>query len=37
MKRWSAGLLRYGFPGFERARSLIDRRIEEMHPEGVQF
>ena len=32
-----AGLLRYGIPDFKMNKSLIDRRIEQMQAEGVQF
>jgi len=31
------GLLRYGIPHFKMAKSLIDRRIEQMQAEGVRF
>ncbi len=31
------GLLRYGIPDFKLAKSHIDRRIEQMRAEGVQF
>ena len=31
------GLLRYGIPGFKMEKSHIDRRIEQMQAEGVQF
>jgi glutamate synthase (NADPH/NADH) small chain len=31
------GLLRYGIPGFKMEKSHIDRRIEQMQVEGVQF
>ncbi|AFP30861.1 glutamate synthase subunit beta [Marinobacter sp. BSs20148] len=31
------GLLRYGIPGFKMEKSHIDRRIEQMLAEGVQF
>ncbi len=31
------GLLRYGIPDFKLAKSLIDRRMEQMRAEGVEF
>ena len=31
------GLLRYGIPNFKMEKHLIDRRIEQMRAEGVQF
>jgi glutamate synthase (NADPH/NADH) small chain len=31
------GLLRYGIPDFKMEKSLIDRRIEQMKAEGVEF
>lgn len=31
------GLLRYGIPDFKLEKSLIDRRINQMHAEGVEF
>lgn len=31
------GLLRYGIPDFKLEKSIIDRRMEQMHAEGVQF
>ena len=31
------GLLRYGIPDFKLAKSHIDRRVEQMQAEGVQF
>ena len=31
------GLLRYGIPDFKMEKSLIDRRIEQMRAEGVEF
>ena len=31
------GLLRYGIPDFKMEKLLIDRRIEQMHAEGVEF
>jgi glutamate synthase (NADPH/NADH) small chain len=31
------GLLRYGIPDFKMEKSLIDRRVEQMRAEGVQF
>ncbi|MBM08402.1 MAG: glutamate synthase [Magnetovibrio sp.] len=31
------GLLRYGIPDFKMGKSLIDRRIEQMQAEGVEF
>jgi glutamate synthase (NADPH/NADH) small chain len=31
------GLLRYGIPNFKLEKSVIDRRIEQMRAEGVQF
>jgi len=31
------GLLRYGIPDFKMAKSLIDRRVEQMTVEGVDF
>jgi glutamate synthase (NADPH/NADH) small chain len=31
------GLLRYGIPDFKMEKSLIDRRVEQMKAEGVQF
>jgi glutamate synthase (NADPH/NADH) small chain len=31
------GLLRYGIPDFKLEKWLIDRRIEQMHAEGVEF
>ena len=31
------GLLRYGIPDFKMAKSLIDRRVEQMTSEGVDF
>ncbi|HEY2337521.1 MAG TPA: glutamate synthase subunit beta [Burkholderiales bacterium] len=31
------GLLRYGIPDFKMEKWLIDRRIEQMHAEGVEF
>ena len=33
----SAGLLRYGIPDFKMEKHLIDRRIEQMQAEGVEF
>ena len=33
----AGGLLRYGIPDFKMNKSLIDRRIEQMQAEGVQF
>lgn len=31
------GLLRYGIPDFKMAKSLVDRRMEQMTAEGVEF
>jgi len=31
------GLLRYGIPDFKMSKTLIDRRVEQMAAEGVQF
>ena len=31
------GLLRYGIPEFQDGKALIDRRIEQMRAEGVEF
>ncbi len=31
------GLLRYGIPDFKMEKHLIDRRIDQMHAEGVEF
>ena len=31
------GLLRYGIPDFKMEKSLIDRRVEQMQAEGVEF
>jgi glutamate synthase (NADPH/NADH) small chain len=31
------GLLRYGIPDFKMEKWLIDRRLEQMHAEGVEF
>jgi glutamate synthase (NADPH/NADH) small chain len=31
------GLLRYGIPDFKMEKHLIDRRMEQMHAEGVEF
>src|SRR3972149_361696 len=31
------GLLRYGIPDFKLEKSLVDRRIEQMRAEGVEF
>ena len=31
------GLLRYGIPDFKMEKSVIDRRIEQMKFEGVEF
>jgi glutamate synthase (NADPH/NADH) small chain len=31
------GLLRYGIPDFKLAKSVIDRRLEQMRAEGVEF
>ncbi len=31
------GLLRYGIPDFKLAKSVIDRRLEQMQAEGVEF
>ncbi len=31
------GLLRYGIPDFKLAKSVLDRRLEQMKAEGVQF
>src|SRR5207253_3586091 len=31
------GLLRYGIPNFKMEKHLIDRRLEQMRAEGVQF
>jgi glutamate synthase (NADPH) small chain len=31
------GLLRYGIPDFKLEKGLIDRRMEQMHGEGVEF
>jgi NAD(P)H-dependent glutamate synthase small subunit len=31
------GLLRYGIPDFKLEKSVIDRRLEQMHAEGVEF
>ena len=31
------GLLRYGIPDFKMEKSLIDRRVEQMRAEGVEF
>ena len=31
------GLLRYGIPDFKMEKHLIDRRIEQMRAEGVEF
>ena len=31
------GLLRYGIPNFKMEKHLIDRRLEQMHAEGVEF
>ena len=31
------GLLRYGIPDFKMEKHLIDRRVEQMHAEGVTF
>jgi glutamate synthase (NADPH) small chain len=31
------GLLRYGIPDFKLEKSIIDRRLEQMHAEGVEF
>ncbi len=31
------GLLRYGIPDFKMEKDLIDRRVAQMHAEGVQF
>ncbi len=33
----AGGLLRYGIPDFKMEKHLIDRRIEQMQAEGVQF
>jgi len=33
----AGGLLRYGIPDFKMEKSLIDRRIEQMQAEGVEF
>ena len=31
------GLLRYGIPDFKMEKHLIDRRVEQMRAEGVEF
>src|SRR5437762_9517717 len=31
------GLLRYGIPDFKMEKGLIDRRVDQMHAEGVEF
>ena len=31
------GLLRYGIPNFKMEKHLIDRRLEQMRAEGVEF
>jgi glutamate synthase (NADPH) small chain len=31
------GLLRYGIPDFKMEKGLVDRRVEQMHAEGVEF
>ena len=31
------GLLRYGIPNFKMEKHIIDRRVEQMSAEGVQF
>ena len=31
------GLLRYGIPDFKMEKYLIDRRIDQMHKEGISF
>ena len=31
------GLLRYGIPDFKMEKQIVDRRIEQMEDEGVQF
>jgi glutamate synthase (NADPH/NADH) small chain len=33
----AGGLLRYGIPDFKMEKWLIDRRVEQMHAEGVEF
>jgi len=33
----AGGLLRYGIPDFKMEKSLIDRRLEQMQAEGVEF
>jgi len=33
----TGGLLRYGIPDFKMGKALIDRRIEQMRAEGVEF
>ncbi|MCW5576250.1 MAG: glutamate synthase subunit beta [Burkholderiales bacterium] len=33
----AGGLLRYGIPDFKMEKHLIDRRVEQMHAEGVEF
>ncbi len=35
--RRAGGLMRYGIPDFKMAKSLIDRRIQQMEQEGVTF
>ncbi len=35
--RQIGGLLRYGIPDFKLAKSIIDRRLEQMRAEGVEF
>ncbi|MCF6215089.1 MAG: glutamate synthase subunit beta [Emcibacter sp.] len=35
--RRAGGLLRYGIPDFKMAKSLIDRRLQQMEQEGVTF
>src|SRR3954452_18355570 len=38
-EKWDriGGLLRYGIPDFKMEKWLIDRRMEQMHAEGVEF
>ncbi len=33
----AGGLLRYGIPDFKMEKHLIDRRVEQLHAEGIEF
>lgn len=35
--RYPGGLLRYGIPDFKLDRALVDRRVEQLRAEGVEF